>query len=375
MGTPDWKVFRDHFPALEGKVYLNTAGGGAMSVFAAQAGRKYYSEAEEFADTYWDVWLDRMETIRAGTARFIGAEPEDIAFIQHTSLGLNIVAHQFTDPVNVLVLDKEFPSCTTPWLSAGHKVSFLTTPADGTITPEQLEKRLGSGFDVFVLSAVQFANGFRADIREIGRLCRDRGVLFVVDATQSICACDVDVASDNIDALVFSGYKWATAGYGIAVLCLSDFLRDQAPGLIGWRSAREPYLLENDRLELTPTAIRHEMGHPSFPGIFAMGAALDLFSRTGIDDVSLRIHELSSHLRAGIQEAGFNIRSSTVRGTTSGIILISTNEASEIATELRKKSIWVSARSGGIRVSVHAYNTKSEIDEFCDALARFSAGR
>jgi len=115
-----------------------------MSVYAAEAGRQYYSEAEEFADTYWDEWLARMEVCRSTTARFIGAEASDVAFIQHTSLGLNIIAHQFTDPISVLALDQEFPSCTTPWLSAGHNVSFLSTPADGAVTAERLESRLSS---------------------------------------------------------------------------------------------------------------------------------------------------------------------------------------------------------------------------------------
>lgn len=375
MSIPDWNGFRAFFPALQHRVYLNTAGGGAMSVFTAEAARRYYSEAEEHADTYWDVWLDRTELIRGNTARFIGAEASDVAFIQHTSLGLNIIARQFTAPVHVLALDQEFPSCTTPWLSAGHHVSFLSTPADGTITAEKLEPWLDPDVDIFVLSSVQFANGFRAKLKEIGQLCRARDVFFVVDATQSICAYDIEVVRDHIDALVFSGYKWATAGYGIAVLYLNDVIRGLTTGLTGWRSAREPWLLENNRLEMTTTAVRHEMGHPIFPGIFAMGAALDLFERTGISRVSHRIDELANHLRVGVQEAGWSLRSGNHRGTTSGICLVKAEAASEITAKFQEQSIWVTARSGGIRVSVHAYNTRSEIEEFCSALASLSVLR
>jgi len=73
------------------------------------------------------------------------------------------------------------------------------------------------------------------------------------------------------------------------------------------------------------------MGHPTFPGIFTMGAALDLFARTGISDVSRQIDNLSNHLRTSFQEAGWTLRSSTASGTTSGISLVEVEEASEIA--------------------------------------------
>jgi selenocysteine lyase/cysteine desulfurase len=158
-------------------------------------------------------------------------------------------------------------------------------------------------------------------------------------------------------------------GYGIAVLSVNATLRSLAPGLTGWRSAAHPYLLENNRLDPVSSAIRHEMGHPAFPGIFTLGAALDLFAETGVSMVSERISELGERLLSGIQRAGYSIRSSVEAGTRSGILLIECDEAAKVTAALRENAIWVSARAGGIRASVHAYNVADEVDLLCDSLA------
>lgn len=372
--TAHWQPFREQFPALENRVYLNTAGGGAVSKQAAAAGIQYYQEAVEHADTYWDTWLNRSDGIRRDIAAFIGIDAASVAFIQNTSLGFNLVARQFNRPLAVLALDREFPSCTTPWLAAGHDVRFFPSNDDGSITAELVDHHLHSGIDILVLSSVQFADGYRSDLKAIGDVCKDRGIFFVVDATQSICAYEINMQRDHIDGLIFSGYKWATAGYGNAVLAANAALRDQAfgEGLIGWRSASEPYLLENNSIDLTNSAIRYEMGHPSFPSVFTLGAAVKLFQETGIQDVSNRITSLSQRLRAGCISQGWAIASDTEkRGSitsTSGITLVKTGLAGSLAARLQQDGVWTSARAGGLRVSVHAYNTESEVDRFLEAL-------
>jgi len=372
----DWLNFRDQFPSLNNKVYLNTAGGGAVSKRAAAAGIQYYKEAVSHADTYWDVWLGHSDEVRQQIAGFIGTDADGVAFIQNTSLGFNLLARQFDRPLNVLALDREFPSCTTPWLAAGHRVEFFPALPDGSISAEHLDSSMKSTTDVLVLSSVQFADGYRADIGTIGGLCRSRGILFIVDATQSICAFDIKMERDHIDGLIFSGYKWATAGYGNAVLAVNESIRDRkhGSGLVGWRSAREPYLLENNRIELTASAVRYEMGHPPFPSIFTLGEAIELFQEVGVPLVSARILELSKRLRNRLIADGWNIASDTEAqhgdSSISGITLIETDDAAAIAARLKEKNVWTSARAGGIRVSVHAYNTESELDSFCEALGQ-----
>lgn len=364
----DWTRFRSQFPALAKNTYLNTAGGGVMSTRVAAAGRKYYDESESLGDIGWDPWVERSDEARRDVARFVGGTEDRVAFLPNASLGVNILARSLATGSRILAVDQEFPSCTTPFLRIGCEVKFMSTNADGYVDADLVRTHLDSGSKAFVLSSVQFANGFRANLRQIGEMCREKGILFIVDATQSIGAFPVDIEKDYIDAIVFSGYKWATAGYGVAVLVTGDQWPENDPPLIGWRSARNAYALENDRLDLLPSGIGHEMGHPAFPGIFAMGEAVRLLGEIGPENMSLRIGSIMNRLWDGLTERNISIRSHAEIEHRSGIVLADFEDAAFVCAELRKKGVWTTARDGGLRISAHGYNDELDIGRFFESL-------
>jgi len=88
----------------------------------------------------------------------------------------------------------------------------------GIIDLNDIQKSITTDTRVLVTSFVQFATGFRQDLAALGRLCRERNLLFVVDATQGMGVFPIDVVNCGIDFLVFSVYKWAQAGYGVGGL-------------------------------------------------------------------------------------------------------------------------------------------------------------
>lgn len=368
----DWSAFRALFPALGTCTYLNTAGGGVMSRQVADAAMTYYRESVLMGDIGWDRWLERSERDRADVASLIGAKPFRTAFLPNASLGFNILARSMPDGSRILAIDKEFPSCTTPFLRAGHDVRFMATPPDGRVDASALRKALQEPVDAFVLSSVQFANGFRADLASLSAVCRNQGVLFLVDSTQSIGAFPIHMDRDGIDALVFSGYKWATAGYGNGVLATGGQWSYHAPPLIGWRSAQDAYALQNDVLDLLPGGIGHEMGHPPFPGIFAMAEALRLLDSQGLTAISERILHLTARLAAGLMERGYAIRSNLDESCRSGILLADMPDASTTCQSLRLEHVWTTARDGGLRISVHGYNDAADLDRFLTALDQLS---
>lgn len=364
----DWSAFRTTFPALGTCTYLNTAGGGVMSRQVADAAMTYYRESVLMGDIGWDRWLERSERDRADVADFIGAKSFRTAFLPNASLGFNILARALPEGSRILAIDQEFPSCTTPFIRAGHEVRFMLTPKDGRIEAPALKKALHEPVDAFVLSSVQYANGFRADLASLSAACRDHGVLFLVDATQSIGAFPIHMVRDGIDALVFSGYKWATAGYGNGVLATGGQWPEGDPPLIGWRSARDAYALHNDSLDLLPGGIGHEMGHPPFPGIFAMAEALRLLEGQGVNRIAQRIQHLTAALAAGLMERGFALRSNLDERHRSGILLVDMPDAPTTCQALRREQVWTSARDGGLRVSLHGYNDADDVDCFLRAL-------
>ena len=366
----DWTEARRLFPAVEKNVYLNTAGGGPLSERSAAAGREYYEQALRDGDIHWDEWLERVEEVRRKLARFINARPANIAFTANASTGLNVAAHMLRGRGRVLAVADEFPSCTLPFLQLGYDIDFVPTARDGSLGLRDLEAVAAEDTAVFVVSFVQYKSGFRNDLARVGAFCRERDLVFVVDATQGFGAFPLDVSDNGADFLCFSGYKWATSGYSIAGLYLSErFLTPEQFPLVGWRSPQEPYALSYDHLDLSERAAALEQGHPPFAGVFALGASLDLIQELGLAKIAARITELTVYLHERLDAAGIWLLSTRDPEHLSGISVAAADNPAEVVAHLREQGIIVSTRGEGIRVSLHYYNNRDDIDRFVDALA------
>lgn len=367
--TTNWPEIRSRFPAIERCIYLNTAAGAPMSKYAADDARSYLDEMYSVGDRSWDEWLRRVEQIRAEVARFIGGSPEGVALLPNTSLGVNF-AVAMLPPGEVLLLAEDFPSLTLPWLLQKFPPRFIQPDADGVVPLDRIEEAIGPETRYLAVSQVQFRTGFRIDLTALAQLGHRRGLRLVVDATQAMGVFPVDVDRDGIDVLVFSGYKWMTAGYGIAPLYLARPIREGHDlAAVGWRSARVPYDLVADRLDLSRNASALELGHPSFPGIFALGGALRMLREVGAQAIESRVHELTEYLHRRLDEAGVPIRSPRQREHRSGITMVGVADPPLVARRLKDRDVFVSARGKGLRVSTHFYNNHEDVDRMVTELS------
>jgi cysteine desulfurase/selenocysteine lyase len=365
----NWSEIRALFPAAEQYTYLNTAAAPPLSILAAREGQRYYEQMAEHGDVAWDGWLCQVEDIREKLASFINADARSIAFTYSTSHGMNLIAGILDHSGDVLCPADEFPSCTLPWLQQRYRVHFVRSRDRGVVDADDLQRSITIETRVLVASYVQFATGFRHDLVALGQLCRERNVVFVVDATQGMGVFPIDVVNSGIDFLVFSGYKWAQAGYGVGGLYVAPrFLNPTAFPVAGWWSARDPEAVVNDRLNLKETAAALEVGCPHFAGIFALGAALTLFEEIGKSQIEERIHELTDYLHQRLQAERFNIASPLNRDQRSGITIVEMRNAPDIVKRLAEKKIIVSARGKGLRVSVHIFNNFDDIDRLIAGL-------
>jgi cysteine desulfurase/selenocysteine lyase len=365
----DWNQIRALFPAAERYTYLNTAAAPPLSVVAAREGKRYYDEMAEYGDVAWESWLSQAEQIREKIAAFVNAEARSIAFTYSTSHGMNLIAGMLDRCGDVLCPADEFPSCTLPWLQQRYRVDFVSSRERGVIDLDDIRKSITANTRVLVTSFVQFATGFRQDLVALGRLCEERNLTFVVDATQGMGVFPIDVVNSGIDFLVFSGYKWAQAGYGVGGLYVAPrFLNPTSFPVAGWWSVRDPEAVVNDRLDLKETAAALEVGCPHFAGIFALGAALTLFEEIGKPRIEERIHELTDRLHGRLDAERLNVASPLKREQRSGITIIEMRDAPDIVKRLAERKIIVSARGKGLRVSVHIFNNFDDIDRLIAAL-------
>jgi selenocysteine lyase/cysteine desulfurase len=370
----DWNRVRDLFPITKKLAYLNAAEASPVSVLAAREAKTFYDEILTRGDLPWDEWLEKLEKIRKEVAELINADKDEVAFTLNTSYGMNLIARMLRRfGKEVVTMDDEFPSSTLPWLNLGYELRFVK-PEDAIYSIDEIEKNITSDTSILLTSHVQYKTGFKQDLVKLGKTCKDRGLIFVVNATQSAGAMPIDVKKANIDFLVFSGLKWLAAGYGIAVLYINKrwFDKVEYPA-VGWRSVREPGLMNNRKLDLRREASLLELGCPHFPNIFALGGALDLLNEIGKENIESRIYELGDHLVVRLEELELSQRivSPLDRKYRSGITVIGLKNSEMIVKELYKRNIVVSARQKGLRISVHIYNNEDDIDRLASELRSF----
>ena len=364
-----WKDLREEFPVCKDYVYLNAAGGSPISASAANQAKRYYDEMLIHGDNLYEEWLDHTEEVRSSVAEYIGAEKQEIAFTTNTSHGMNLIALMNKNKGTVLTMHHEFPSSTFPWLNQGVKLRMVK-PENGFEYPiEKIIENLTPDVKILMTSYVQYCTGFRQDLEALGKLCKERNLIFVVNATQAIPVLPVDVKKCNIDFLVFTGLKWATAGYGIGGLYINKKWLGKLP-FAGWLSTEQPENVDNLNFKAEKRASVVESGCPHFAPIFALGGALSLFNRIGRKNVTDHVLKLTKYLHQQLQTMNIEIASPSEISQMSGITIIRSDNAPYVVSMLKKEKIIISSRGEGIRVSVNIFNNENDIDTFISALRK-----
>lgn len=358
----NWNEIRKEFPVCNKYVYLNPAGGSPMSKSASEAGQLFYKEMLEFGDTYWETWLARTEDTRKKLANYINASEKEIGFTTNTSHGMNMVAQALKNEGSILTMRDEFPSTTFPWLNQNTRIAFVE-PKNYAYSLSDIEKSLTPDIKILVSSYVQYNTGFRQDLEKLGNFCKTNDLTFVVNATQALGIFPVDVQKSNIDFLVFTGLKWATAGYGIGGLYMNKkWLSKNNFPFAGWRSVKMPEKMDNLALELKNEASVIESGCPHFPNIFALGGALDLFNKIGQKNISERVIYLNRFLQNQLETLGVKVIVQEKDINRSGILIAKIKNPREIVSKLAEKNIIVSARGEGVRISTSIFNNEKDIE-------------
>jgi selenocysteine lyase/cysteine desulfurase len=305
----------------------------------------------------------------------LGAQPEEIAFVKNTTEGLGIVAQglDWRPGDRILTCDLEYPSNVYPWWALRDRgvETLMLAGRDGRLPLETLEEALQSpNVRLLALSSVEFGSGARNDLATIGALCRERGVLFCVDAIQSLGCLPLDVGRDGIDFLSADGHKWLCSVEGCGVFYCARGLQERLqPRIIGWRNVADNRDFDTYQSELQASAVRYEEGTPNTPGIFALGAAIDLVLELGIDAIAARVLALTDQLVEGLHERGATVVSP--RGAeSSGIVAFRVGDEPPRRTvgRMASEKIHLAARRGCVRASPHFYNDEDELERLLVAL-------
>ncbi len=364
------------FPIRRNFVYFNHAALSPLPRRVAEAITAHVENTRDRGAADWRKWYAAIERTREKAAHLLGADRSEIAFLPSTSWALNLTARSlaWAPGDNVVGDDMEFPSNSLPWkLLENVGVEYRAAAnKSGRITLEDLARKVDSRTRVVAVSWVAFHNGFVYPLEEIGRFCRERGILFVVDAIQGLGALPLDLSKTPVDVLAADAHKWLLGQEGCTVFYVREAVRDRLPAIFGgwWNTKGEEsekgFLVE--RLEFYRSARRYEPGSLPTAQIAGLEAAIDLLTEVGIETAQNRILQTVRKLAEGLASRDWRI--TTPGPLASGILAAAppSSDSRTMAKALEERGIIVAPREGAVRFSPHFYNDQQEVQRVLQAL-------
>jgi len=374
----DVSLFRSEFPITESYTFLNHAAVSPVSMRVVKAVESLFREFSHCGIDCYPKWMKRIAEVRRHFARLIHCDPDEVAFIGNTSEGLSAIAAglEWKQGDIVLVPRPEFPANIYPWMNLerqGVLLQFIERQ-EGRFGVKEIENALRPDARLLSVSSVDFATGFRSDLEALGDFCKKKGLLFCVDAIQSLGIIPMDVRKSGIHFLASGSHKWLLGAMGCGALFISKDVNDMVhPGRVGWKSVEDEEDFFRVHFDLKPDALRFEPGTLNVAGIYALGAALDLLLEVGIERIYQRVLAVNTLFFDGLMDRNIHITTPMDKGERSGILSFAPSaEPTSLFKSLTRKKIMVSLRNGMIRISPHFYNDEQDVLRFFEALDDFS---
>ena len=362
------------FPVTAQRIFLAHAGVAPLPGPAVEA-LKFEAERAGIAQENPE-FMAEIESIRRVAARLINAASDEVALLGPTSLGLNLVANglPWQEGDEVVFYPDDYPANVYPWQSlASHGVRPipLQTERVGEITPDLVFKALTPRTRLVALASCHFLSGYRLDYETIGEELARRGVLFCLDAIQSLGATPIDVR--HADFLAADSHKWMLGPLGAGIFYVKrKHFATLRPSLVGAWNVRSPGFIAQPEVAFEETARRYEPGSLNMLALFGMKASLELILGLGVKQIEARLLDLRSFAEDRLLSSGFKVlghanRRSQKSGITTTVI-DDADRARRVFRRMRDAGIDVSLRQTRagmqcLRLSPHFYNLETEIDE------------
>lgn len=363
------------FPLSDDLIYLNHAAVAPWPRRTAEAVSRFAEENCRRGAAEYPRWLAMERRLREQFRELLNApSTDDIALVKNTSEAISMVAFglDWRAGDNIVSTDEEFPSNRIPWQALqGRGVEFRPAPLRGSLPPEEaLFARVDGRTRLMTVSSVQYASGLRLDLERIGAFCRERGILFAVDAIQSLGALRFDVQACRADFVMADGHKWLLGPEGLGVFYVSPQGRELL-GLCqyGWHMVEHSGEYDRAAWEPARSARRYECGSPNMLGIHALSASLSLLLETGMVTVEKEVLARADLLFEGIaRRRNLILLSAREPRLRSGIVSFRHAAADPAALfqRLRELGVVCALRGGGIRYAPHFYTPMEQLEQALD---------
>jgi len=328
----------------------------------------------------YNTWMGIPERERELIARLLNCSPDNITHSTSTSDIINIVANGIKLDKDDIVcsVNHDYPSNVLPWMRASETrgIKFELIALEDQIVPtrEWLAKKLPKNCKVFDMSYVTFDTGKRMNILEIGKLCKERDIFFIVDATQALGGMPITKEElEVIDVLACSSYKWMLGPYGHAFGYFSDRALEMVEHKNGnWvvsPNSKVVYNLLDYTTETLPGARKYDRGQsPNMLVNACLEGGLEFLLQVGLEEVEKHNHYLRDYFLENYPKKKFNMI--TPQDAMANILCLkaTSSDPIELERELKYRNVDVSIRQGNIRLSFHIFNTVDQVNELIRAL-------
>ena len=352
-------------------VYLNHAAVSPWPRRTADAVTAFAAENLTWGSRRYPEWVKTEARLRQQLQTLINARsPDEIALLKNTSEALSVVAYGlcWQPGDSVVISNQEFPSNRIVWESLA-KYGVRTVIADLTSddSPEAaLIARLDEHTRLLSISSVQYSTGLRLDLDRLGSACRERGILFCVDAIQSLGAVAFDVQSCQADFVMADAHKWMTGPEGIALFyCRAGSMERLELKQYGWHMVEDASDYNRTTWEVAHSARRFECGSPNMTGIHALHASLELLLEVGMATIQRQVLENTRYMLDffGRLPDRYAVLTPLETDRHAGIVtfrpLQETPES--LHDTLTAANVACALRGGGIRFSPHFYTPREKL--------------
>jgi len=360
------------FPLDQDICYLNHAAVAPWPRRASEAVKRFAEENATMGAYRYPQWL-RVETaLREQLRTLLNAQnTDDIALLKNTSEGLSVVAHglEWRAGDNIVISNEEFPSNRIVWESLRDR-GVVVREADlhAADSPEEaLLTQVDARTRLLAISSVQYASGIRLDLQRIGDACHEHGILYCIDAIQSLGALPMDVQSLHADFVAADGHKWLLGPEGVAVFYCRTGVREQLQlHQFGWHMIERAGDFDQREWRAARSARRFECGSPNMLGIHALHASLSLLLEVGMEAVARGVLDNAAYLLDSLGSLEqVDLITPAAADRHAGIVTFRHRgaDAQLLWQYLTEHDVLCAQRGGGIRLSPHFYTEKSKLND------------
>ena len=278
-------------------------------------------------------------------------QPEQVVFTANCTHGLNLAIHSLVKPGSaVAVTGFEHNAVVRPLYARGVKV----IPAgrklfDWNDTLEQFEAALKSGVSAAVFTHCSNVFGYILPVEEMGKMCQDRGIPFIIDAAQSAGVLPINMEKLGADFIAMPGHKGLLGPQGTGILLCKETAKPLLQGGTGSNSK------SREMPEELPDML--EAGTLNVPGIAGLGAGLNYLKKTGIENIFYREKQAKEKCIKGLKKLGYDV---FCGGNQSGTVsFVGNTDCEELADKLSKRGVAVRA---GLHCAPLAHESAGTLD-------------